>query len=277
MHQFSDILSKKTTLLFLIGSSNSAALTLLGDIGMARPILSKQLDVETVAISSATWEQMNDFREVNKSVLTNIQVFQDASGSFFENMACKKNKFDLRKKESLSSSWLGGLWVINEKCITFEHLEKTKGDYPSITRLLSACGASAEIINNCVFSNPAAGPPRGSSIYNLSKSSAALVSSPRNQNRKSWIKTPKTKKDDLTFAMDEDERKNTPERRARTSSRAAENRPDEIPQEDFAWASEKMDLEGKESLELGLLRKPLKRAGSVPNSQLVSPVIITKK
>jgi hypothetical protein len=41
----------------------------------------------------------------------------------------------------------GGVWVIAKKTTSFEHIEKTKGDYPSSMKILLGCGATAEIIH----------------------------------------------------------------------------------------------------------------------------------
>jgi hypothetical protein len=98
MLKFSDVIGEEKTLLFLMGSLSGVAVNLLGDLGMLRPVLSKHLQVRTMVISMGTWEQMNEFRQMHKSVLTNITIYQDPSGALFENMGCKKNKFSLLKK-----------------------------------------------------------------------------------------------------------------------------------------------------------------------------------
>lgn len=48
---------------------------------------------------------------------------------------------------------LGGFWVIKNNVATFEHVERTKGDYPAVNCLLLATGVPPDDIPDLPFHN----------------------------------------------------------------------------------------------------------------------------
>lgn len=185
---------------------------------------------------------------------------------------------------------LGGIWILKDKLATFEHVERTKGDYPSVSKILQACGATPEQVNisgflspptslsssqpgnkfqNCFLISSVPPSPRGFSSIPRSATVTALAT-PR-QNRKSWLaglKAPKIgkKKEDgddkheifaISLGHNESE---TPGERNRNRSASNVDRYERYEDEDIVRVVP--DLTG---LENELLKKPpLKRTGSTP-------------